>query len=200
MTLGVRIVKAVIFDRDYRSAQEVSDVLSELATFAEVGHIHDRKEIENYLLVSGPLRRAIASRIDEQNQRTGKSVRFDEDMDTLLCDLTTPLKHKVHAQYLAKRATFEKSKSREIDPATINESAMAEFDATWSNPQGRLTIVPGKEVFSLLNKHLQKKYDISVSVASVVNGMSSSDIADDLKDLLRQLDDLRRVDVRAKFD
>jgi energy-coupling factor transporter ATP-binding protein EcfA2 len=197
LTLGVRIAKAVIFDRDYRSAREVSEVLSELATFAELGHIHERKEIENYLLVSKALRRAIVARIDEQNQRTGNSVEFGEDVDVLLRELTAPLLHKVHAQYLAKRAAFERSKARDVDAATINESVMAEFDATWNDPQARLTVVPGKEVFSLVNKYLQERYEVNISVAAVISTMSSGDVAGDLKDLLLHLDNLRLAKVES---
>ena len=50
LTLGTKLLKAVIFDRDYRSEQEVASVKSEISRFAVLAHIHERKELENYLL------------------------------------------------------------------------------------------------------------------------------------------------------
>jgi hypothetical protein len=194
LTVGANVVKAVIFDRDYRCDREVFGVREQLAAFAQLAHIHERKEIENYLLVGDALRRAIMSRLVDLRQRTGKAIEFTEDIGSLLENITEPLKHKTHAQYVAKRVVFERGNSPEIDFATLNESAMAEFDKMWSDPQRRLAIVPGKEVFSLLNKHLQDKYQMNVSALAVINSMSANDVPPDLASLLRGLDQLRSAE------
>ncbi len=62
LTLGSSILKGIILDRDYRPNKEIERLESELFSFASFVHIHRRKEIENYLLESVPLERAIRAR------------------------------------------------------------------------------------------------------------------------------------------
>ena len=83
LTLGTGLAKGVVFDRDYKSDEHVKETLKELHTFTQLAHVHRRKELENYLLVCDPLRRAIESRLTDQNLRTGLHQVFDKDMQTL---------------------------------------------------------------------------------------------------------------------
>jgi hypothetical protein len=68
LTLGGKLLKAVIFDRDYRSEDEVTKVRGQLGKLAKIAHIHKRKEIENYLLEPAAIDRALARRIREHQQ------------------------------------------------------------------------------------------------------------------------------------
>ena len=69
-TLGVKVLKAVIFDRDFRSDEEVERHIKELRKFASFAHIHECKEIENYLLVPGAIQRAIEKKTLEKLKKT----------------------------------------------------------------------------------------------------------------------------------
>lgn len=57
LTLGTKVLRAVIFDRDFRSDADVAEVRAYLKKFAALVHIHTRKELENYLLEPGPIDR-----------------------------------------------------------------------------------------------------------------------------------------------
>src|SRR5262249_34685173 len=155
LTLGTDITKAVIFDRDYRSDSEVDDVLKDLRRFCCLAFIHKRKEIENYLLEPSAIERAIIRRIIENHKRGGKASKFNTDGSEMLLGITNPLRNKVSGQYLAKRAIYEKLKNPGLDPATINERIMSEFDTLWEKLSSRLIVVPGKQVLSILNQRLQ---------------------------------------------
>ena len=48
MTLGGKILKAVILDKDYRPKSEIEATRLFLNTFVSLSHIHSRKELENY--------------------------------------------------------------------------------------------------------------------------------------------------------
>ena len=109
-TLGGKVVTGAIFDRDYRSREECSRELKSLKKHCSLARIHQRKELENYLLVPPALERAIKRRIAEQNRRTGEKVFFDENLTDLLSTLTAPLRHKVEARYLARRRSFQKAR------------------------------------------------------------------------------------------
>ena len=78
LTLGAKILKAVVFDRDYRSDDEVAEIRSQLNKFADLAHIHSRKETENYLLEPAVIDRALKRRITEHNKRTDDAIDYAE--------------------------------------------------------------------------------------------------------------------------
>ena len=73
-TLGVRVLKAVILDRDYRSDEEVEEHIRDLRTFASLAHIHECKEIENYVLIPSAIQRSLTRKAREKAARTGLKV------------------------------------------------------------------------------------------------------------------------------
>lgn len=194
ITLGGSIVKGVIFDRDYRSENEIKEVERELKKISHFAHIHRQKEIENYLLIPDALERSIQSRVAEQNIRTGNNATFSEDLLVLLDTLTSPLKHDTSAQYLSKRVEYEKSKFPGTDNATITASVMREFDDIWDDISKRLAVVPGKQVFASLNQYLQENYDITIAPTFVANQLAEKDIFKEIKSLISTIDEFRKVD------
>lgn len=191
-TLGAPIRSGVIFDRDYRSQEEVDTVSEQLGKVSSFAVIHGRKELENFLLEPASLKRAIERRLAERKKRTGAAPSFAEDMPTLLAQLTDALRNKVQAQFLARRQQFEKSLHPDHDFTTINEPILAEFDRLWSDVDTRLRVVPGKEVLALLNKHLQEKYEITLSVAAVIEGYARDDISEEMRALIDRIDKFRK--------
>ena len=69
LTLGVKLRKIVIFDRDYRCAAEAAALTDELNKFCWHAVVHSRKEVENYLLHGSALFRAIAKKATERGQK-----------------------------------------------------------------------------------------------------------------------------------
>ena len=73
----------------------------------------------------------------------------------ILRELSNKMKSKVNAQFMSKREKFLKSANPGLDPASINQKMLEDFDALWSNMESRLKIVPGKDLLSALNEYLQ---------------------------------------------
>jgi hypothetical protein len=195
LALGSRVRKAVVFDRDYRAAGEVSEILTRLGKFAAFAHIHHRKELENYLLVPAALSATIIKRLAEQNQRAGLKLVFDDDIGTLLETLTSSMRHRVAAQYLARRVQYERSKNPSLEAATVTEAHMKQFEYDWASLETRLEIVPGKELISDLNVYLQSKYAISLSPLAIANNIASEHIPSDMRGLIEAIDAFRKQDV-----
>lgn len=191
LTLGTSIIKGVIFDRDYRSKSEVNTVEKELGRYCSLAYIHKRKEIENYLLSPIAIERAIQRKILERNKRGGESIKFDEDVNRLLLNISSSLKNKIASQYIARRSEYEKSQKPGLDQATITESVLSEFERLWEKPDDRFRIVPGKQIFSLLNAYLQENYQVTISAAAIIGSMSKDDIPTDMIDLIGKIDALR---------
>jgi len=190
-TLGTNILKAVVFDRDYRSTQEVSRTKNELIKFCNMAHIHDRKEIENYLLEPKPLERAIGRKIADRKERGEPRNNFTENIEVILEEITNELKNQILGQYLANREPYERQQHPDHDLATIKAKLLVDFDQLWSTLNSRLHIIPGKHVLSLLNKYLQEKYSVSLSIQGVVSSFEQNEIQDDIRSLIESLDEFR---------
>lgn len=191
MTLGAKLLKAVIFDRDYRSDDEVSHVCKELNKYTELAHIHQRKEIENYVLEPSVIDRALAKRIKEYNGRTDNSIKCDEKAENILMQLTDGLKNKVSGQFLSKRSEYARTKQPSLDIATINQRLLEEFDMIWSDLSSRMKVVPGKEILSHLNNYLQDKYIVTLSPGVIIAEMKPEEVCPEICHLIEQLDNFR---------
>lgn len=193
LTLGGKLLKAVIFDRDYRSKDEADRESTQLKKIVDFAHIHARKEIENYLLEPAAIERALLQRITEHNRRTDEAVKCEERIEDILEGLTSTLKNRISGQFLSKRAAFEKAKSPGLDSATINQNLLEEFDALWGELPKRLEIVPGKEILSSLNQYLQDKYKVTLTASLIISAMTREDVSEEIRDLIKNLDIFRRI-------
>lgn len=70
-TVGGKVSRLVILDRDYRSDEEVSEIEKDLRSNGFIVHIHHRKEIENYLINDAVLQDALKIRLKEKEKRGG---------------------------------------------------------------------------------------------------------------------------------
>ena len=191
ITLGTKIIVGAIFDRDYRSDAESKKIASELEKHCEFAHIHGRKELENFLLWPEAIARAIESRRVEQEKRTGKPIKFHENVTTLLLALTDPLKHKVQSKYLGRRLQFQRSQTPGVDDSTITEKLMTQYETEWSRDEERLSLVPGKEVLAALNTHLQDNYGITITSSLIIDSFTRSEIPHDMVALIEQIECFR---------
>jgi hypothetical protein len=195
LTLGGKLLKAVIFDRDYRSKDETAKEITELKKVADFVHIHARKEIENYLLDPSAIERALLQRIAEQNKRTDENVQCDESIEVLFDQLTDSLKSRTRSQFLSKRAAFEKTKSPGLDQATITEKLLDEFDELWRELSKRLEIVPGKELLSQLNQYFQATYKVTLTALGIISAMRQDEVPEEIVTLMEGLGNFRRTEV-----
>jgi len=192
LTLGTPILKAAVLDRDYRTEAEVKELQAALCERMHFAHIHDRKEIENYLLEPVPLERAISSRLSEQNLRTGKNLNLNEKVEETLLRITEAIKQDVQGLYISRYVESQKAITPGTDDSTLTTNAVKEFDEAWGNPARRMALVPGKRVLALLNTHLQEAYGISLSPLYVVSRFKHEEVPESIKFLAKDLDDFRR--------
>jgi predicted ATP-dependent endonuclease of OLD family len=193
LTLGGKLLKAIIFDRDYRSQEEVETITKQLKKISDFARIHCRKEIENYLLSDSALQRAIEKQIKEYNKRTNSEITFNVDMTAILDEITEKLKNKVRGQFMSHGYKYLKSKNPAWDTATINQKLLEDFDTIWANPNGRLSIVPGKEVLSQINNYLQENYKVTLTPNMIISSMTISEIPEEIVSLIESLEDFSKL-------
>jgi energy-coupling factor transporter ATP-binding protein EcfA2 len=195
LTIGSKMTRAVVLDRDYRSNEEVLQITHELKKHAQLTYIHKCKEIENYLLNPIALTKAISAKLNERVRRTGCELPECPNVPTLLDEITSGLKNEVLSQFVARHLDMAKKTDPGLDPATVTHRVIQDFEAAWIDPAQRLTIVPGKEVLARLNTQLQKSVSVSISDVQVASHFLVEDIPDDLKNLIEALEDFRKAAV-----
>lgn len=196
VTLGGKIRAATIFDKDYRSNAECTVIQADCKAFCDFVHVHKRKEIENFLLVPAAIDRAASRRVADRAKRTGNEQQYTDVASNLLDEFIIEKKQYVTAQYLSFRTEFERRKPQGTAASTINETILNEVSSCWSVSDLALSIIPGKEALSAINRHLQEKYGVSVTLTSIVDAMRADEISTDMKQLIADLAKFSELEVQ----
>lgn len=191
-TLSSRVDVAVVFDRDYRCDAEVKEEVAALREFCTYVHIHERKEIENFLLVPDALERALRRRLTEQERRTGDTSDSFPDVRDQLRAITDVMKYDLQAQFQQRRHPYVKAADPSVDDTTITAKLLAEFDAAWNDLDTRLKMVPGKEVLARWRTQVHEECGVTVSANLVVDAMAVSEIAPEMQQIVLDLDAFAR--------
>jgi len=116
----------------------------------------------------------------------------------MLMGLTEDLRDDAEAQYADKYADYFKRKKDGKDGSTLTKTALQWFREQWRSPTGRLKVVPGKEALRRLRERVATEYGVTLTESRIIDAMRPDEIPDDLKSLLSQLDEYRRLAVTAK--
>lgn len=191
-TIGSKILSAVIFDKDFRSKEEVANDEKALKKGNVFIHIHSKKEVENFLLIPKAIQKAINNRVNEINKRTSKNKKFEEDIDQLLLQISEQFKIRTQAQLQSHQFKYQKSLNPRFDESTIIEKILIEFNILWEDIDKRLSIVPGKDFLAALNSYLQENYKLSITQANIINAIDKKSIPQEMTDLIEKIDLFRK--------
>jgi predicted ATP-dependent endonuclease of OLD family len=193
-TLGCGVLKAVIFDRDYRASADVNKITHELERFCAFAVIHERNEIENFLLVPSAISRAIANVAAKIAERTGKVIAVAESVDELLAELAESFRHNIFGQYCARRREWIKRQQPGLDEATITAQLAKDFEAEWSDFEKRMRLVPGKDMLAALNTHLQNQYGITLTRQAILDSFGQAEVPLEMAALIEKLQAFRTTE------
>lgn len=186
--LGSPLMIAAIYDRDYYCNEAIAAVEEALSKHLKFAHFHQRKEIENYLLLPSTLQRAI-SRARAARASTNPEKKDEFDVFKVLYEITEPLKGKVQSQITARRWDHLKSSGKDL--ADISAETLASFEPKWSKLETRLEIVPGKDVLAQFRTRLQQEAGLTLTDTLIIETVRKEEIPVDLLGLLEKLDSYR---------
>jgi AAA domain, putative AbiEii toxin, Type IV TA system/AAA ATPase domain len=189
--LGAPLIIAAVYDRDYNCTEQIAEVVFELSKSLRLAHAHARKEIENYLLVPEAIDRALEKAVSERLVRDRRALPKLPSAATLLREITEPLRDGIQSQIMARRWDHLRGSGRDL--AEINRDTISWFSPRWADLTMRLTLVPGKEVLATLRARLQGQFGTSLTDARIVDAMHRDDVAEDMRTLLANLDEFRRI-------
>lgn len=189
--LDGELAVGAVYDRDYFSDAQITVVQHALNEGLRFSHIHDRKEIENYLLIPDALDRALSSAIGDKSKREEKPVPLFESVAPLLMEITERYRMVVLAQRTSREVEYRKSDGGRRDPTALQTDAIRKFEQAWKSLEGRLTIVPGKDVLGELRNKLSERYGVSLTDTKIIRAMRRSELPSDFLELFEKLEAFR---------
>jgi hypothetical protein len=157
--------------------------------------VHDRKEIENFLLVPEAIDRAAATKLQVRARREGMAAEPSSIARASLETFAAASRNYVFSQRLAAAKRFDRDQKKGTHEEIINERELEQLEASWRDPERRLRMIGGKDAFSRVSKDIQEEFGISITSAAVIDAMRVDDIPADMLALVRALDAFARGDV-----
>lgn len=178
-----------VYDRDYYCEEEIDEILESLKAELTHAHIHQRKEIENYLLVIPVLERVLTKQVALRNKRSGEVIEVGKGISQYLDEITSNLKVDAQSQYIAKRISHHQGKGS--DTGTISREAIEVFEKLWGNIDSRMEVVPGKTTLRLLRGAIQEDYSVNLSDVKIIDEFEKEEIPADLLQLINDMESFR---------
>lgn len=188
-TIDTKMKLFAIYDRDYFCQEEIDTILDGLKAELSHAHIHQRKEMENYLLVIPVLEIVLVSQLESKSRRSGESINIEKGIAGYLEEITDSLKVDSQSQYIAKRISYHQGKG--LDTGTISRQAIEAFESKWADINHRMEIVPGKTALRLLRGAVQEDYKVNLTDFQIIDEFTSEEIPVDLLQLIDQLEAFR---------
>lgn len=186
-TLGSSVLAAVILDRDFRCLEEINDIKLKCEDFSHFVHVHNRKEIENFLLAPTAIDRAAARRVADQVKRSGKAREYSGNALQDLLTYAENTKSDFMAQAVENRQRYIKSIGQKDHDKTIMKKAIGEFEDQWKDQDSKLRIIAGKDALSWINQSLQTSYGVSVTPTAIIDALLPNEIPLEMIELIASL-------------
>ncbi|OAH98910.1 ATP-dependent nuclease [Methylomonas methanica] len=189
-TIEENIKIFAIYDRDYFCNEEIDKITKELKNELTNAHIHERKEMENYLLNISVLERVLNHQIQIRNKRSSTNIIHVKGIADYIDEITSKDKSSIQAQYIARRIDYFRSSG--YDSSTVSRDAIDIFEEIWSNLELRMKIVPGKSTLKSLRDEIQAAYGVNLTDVQIVDEFDLTEIPADLNILINNLEAFRK--------
>ena len=148
--LDNELAVGAVYDRDYFPDQQIAAVRQALDEGLRFSHIHERKELENYLLLPSALDRALATAVADKARREEVKPQQCLSIASMLMQITDEERLTVLAQRSAREVEYRKERGTDLDGTTLQTEAITRFELSWNTLEGRLLLVSGKDVLAKL--------------------------------------------------
>jgi hypothetical protein len=167
-----------IFDRDYRCDAEIEDFEGKLASSGVFCRVLRRKEIENYLVESGPITRAIQKAAKKRNLEMAIDI-----VDEIVSRVANSHRDEALINVQSSTTKYYALKKDPRDTSTILKLAKTQFDADWGN-YGYKKRIGGKQFIIDLNSELQSSYGFNLTNSTIFDEFHEGDIDTEMAELI----------------
>lgn len=171
-----------IFDRDYHTEAELNDRRDQASASGIFLHVWKRKEIENYLVVPRCIARVIQSRVRK---------RLTEDLVATTSAVAIAVNRicdELREHTCDSVADAVRLRDRGLAVSAANREARQIVTAAWAQPEGKLVVVPGKQLLSRLSDWSKQEYNVSFGAVTIARNLSSDEVHGELADVLSAIE------------
>ncbi|WP_312561099.1 ATP-binding protein [Anaerospora sp.] len=161
-----------ILDRDYYSERQIEEQLLMAKENHLILHVWNKKELENYIINPHVLFRLIK-----------KTETQYKDFVTKYEELVDSFKEGIIDSY----TTIIQENERNLAAGTAARKARELVNSKWVSLEGKLSIVPGKDLLKATNNWVKENYNVSCSIKRIFSVMKSEDIDVELIELIKRL-------------
>lgn len=184
--LDIEVDTICLFDKDYRSSEEVDNFIRSMENSGLECLVFRKKEIENYLICANSIARAVSTRLIHSGKESDSAT--PETIKSLIEEISSELKNSASAHITSNMLRFAREQRSREDDTTIISRALASFEAEWSDFDGMRRLVPGKELMKKLFDRIQSQFSVSISVAMIQEQMRNDELDEELRIILNRLD------------
>jgi energy-coupling factor transporter ATP-binding protein EcfA2 len=163
---GEDILTYCFLDSDYHHDEQVAARYAEAKTHGVELHIWSRKEIENFLIVPSAIQRVIAF-----GCKANKTPPTVEDVENEINSIAEGLRDEIFDNLCTEFAT-----NKALAAGTANKRARERLTQAWSAFEGRISIVPGKQMVSALSSWSQKNFSASFNATKLASSLQKTEI------------------------
>ncbi len=172
-----------ILDKDYKNPEQITKIEDNSVQYGLKTHVWKKHEIENYLLVPSLIER-VANKILKQKE----DARTIDNAKEMIFDCADELRDSAIGQYAEKLQIYKRRKGENMQTSEALAEATEFIKSQWNEFENRISFVPGKEVFSKLNKKLTDSYGISLSVMSLSTNITSEEIDPEIVEVFKEIE------------
>jgi hypothetical protein len=177
--VGHAIRSYCILDSDFHTPTQIAARKTEAREKGVNLHIWKKKEVENYFLVPDAILRTIAARTRDREPRLTTAL-----IGQKLFEFAGELEHEVMDALAAEYS----AENRAGGFTAANRLARERMRSHWTDPDGRLALVSGKQVLARLSEWTQANYGVSISVLRIARQMLPTEIDDELMEVLAAIE------------
>lgn len=186
--LAMRLMIGAVYDRDYFCDEQIESVEAGLNNSLALGCILPCKEIENFLLVPGALQRALLRALADRQDGV-EALNMTAELDAIINEMRDDTSDAITAKY---QDWFARAGA---DRQTQVREARRRFNERWQTLEGRLLMVPGKEVLRRLRERVARAHRLTLTDTRIIDAMHLDEIAPTLTALIGRIEAFRTAPV-----
>jgi predicted ATP-dependent endonuclease of OLD family len=181
---GEEIKTYCILDSDYHTDEEKANRLADANSKSVELQIWSRKEIEYYLVIPSTITRLINDKLDKSLEPINikEIMKVIDDITMTLKDATTDA--IANEILLLDRASGLRN---------ANVKARQKIEKAWQTREGRISIVSGKDLLSMLSQWCKENYNVSFGIMAIATQLHANEIPDEINKVITAIENGNKI-------
>ena len=183
-SVGEEIKTYCILDADYHTEEEKTDRSADANRKSVDLHIWSRKEIDNYLVIPSAITRLINDRLAKPFEPINV-----KDIIKVIDDITMTLKDATTDAIAQEILLLNRAKGL----PSANVKARQRVNEAWKTHEGRISIVSGKQLLSMLSQWCKDNYNVSFGVMAIAAHVHANELPGEIINVISVIEDGRKL-------